>query len=135
MAKHITDKDINNIVEFLDEWDLTVSLTWDKLCNAINEELSLNYTRQTLQKYVRIKDAYKSVKEHASGTKPRNKKILPSSLKVAAAKLEKLKRENERLKRENSNLLEQFVVWQYNANIHGMKMGQLNQPLPDKTRN
>ena len=135
MAKHLTDEDIKNIVEFLDEWDLTVRLTWDKLCNALNESLGLNYTRQTLQKYTRTKDTYKSVKEHTSGKVPRKKKALPSSLAVGAAKIEKLERENQRLNKENDRLLEQFIVWQYNAHIHGMKLDQLNQPLPEKVNN
>lgn len=135
MAKHLTDNDIKNIVELLDEWDLTVRLTWDKLCGAIDESLQLNHTRQTLQKYTRVKDAYKSVKEHASGIVPRRKKVLPSSLAVAAAKIEKLGRENQRLTKENDRLLEQFLVWEYNAHIHGMKLAQLTQPLPEKMNN
>jgi hypothetical protein len=135
MAKHLTDDDINNIVEYLDEWDLTIRLTWDKLCKDLHKSLGINHTRQTLQKYSRIKEAYKSVKEHTSGKKPRKKRVLPSSLAVAATKIEKLKRENQRLNKENDRLLEQFLVWQYNAHIHGMKLAQLNQPLPEKQNN
>tara|TARA_Y100001960_G_C14642385_1_gene811565 strand:- start:549 stop:956 length:408 start_codon:yes stop_codon:yes gene_type:complete len=135
MAKHLTDADIKNIVELLDEWDLTVRLTWDKLCEALEKNLEITHTRQSLQKYVRIKEAFDSVKKHASGKKGRKKKPLPSSLKVAAAKIEKLQRENDRLHIENHRLLEQFLVWQYNAHIHGVKLAQLNQPLPDKTNN
>ncbi|MCP4989096.1 MAG: hypothetical protein GY928_24465 [Colwellia sp.] len=135
MAKHLTDNDINNIVELLDEWDLTVRLTWDKLCDALHESLGLDHTRQTLQKYNRIKDTYKSVKDHASGTVSKKKKPLPSSLAAAGTKIEKLERKNQRLIKENNELLEQFLVWQYNAHIHGMKLAQLNQPLPEKTKN
>ena len=135
MAKHLTDKDIERIVEFLDEWDLTIRLTWSKLCLAVNESLGLNYTRQTLQKYSRIKEAYKSVKEHSSGKVSRKRKVLPSSLAAAASKIEKLERENQRLKRENDRLLEQFLVWQYNAHVHGLKQDQLNQPLPERLNN
>jgi len=135
MAKHLTDNDINNIVEFLDEWDLTIRLTWDKLCDAVHESLGLKHSRQTLQKYQRIKDTYLDVKKHASGTVPKKKKVLPSSLAVAAAKIEKLERKNQRLTKENDRLLEQFLIWQYNSHIHGMKLAQLNQPLPEKTNN
>lgn len=135
MAKHLTDGDIKKIVEFLDEWDLTERLTWDKLCDGLTEAFGLNHTRQTLQKYQRIKDTYKSVKNHSSGKASRKKKALPSSLAVAATKIDKLERENQRLNKENDNLLEQFLVWQYNAHIHGMKLTQLNQPLPEKLNN
>jgi hypothetical protein len=39
---------------------------------------------------------------------------------VAIERIARLERENERLKRENSELLQQFIVWQYNAHIHGL---------------
>ena len=38
--------------------------------------------------------------------------------------------EIESLKQKNSALLEQFVIWQYNAYKYGMKEYQLNEPLP-----
>lgn len=41
-----------------------------------------------------------------------------------------LKAENERLKRENRDLLQQFVVWQYNAHVHGLSDQNLNKALP-----
>jgi len=101
----------------------------------VHESLGLKHSRQTLQKYQRIKDTYLDVKKHASGTVPKKKKVLPSSLAVAAAKIEKLERKNQRLTKENDRLLEQFLIWQYNSHIHGMKLAQLNQPLPEKTNN
>lgn len=135
MAKHLTDDDIKNIVEHLDEWDLTVKLTWDKLCKSLHEQLGIDHTRQSIQKYSRIKEAYLSVKEHASGKMPRKKKVLPSSLAVAAERIEKLERTNLRLEKENNRLLEQFLVWQYNAHVNNVKVDQLNQPLPEKQKN
>ena len=35
MAKHLTDNDIEAIVEYLDEWDLSKKVTWEKLCSAL----------------------------------------------------------------------------------------------------
>ena len=54
MAQHLTDKDIENIVELLDYWPLDQKLTWERLCQAIELQLELvpAPTRQTLQKYV-----------------------------------------------------------------------------------
>lgn len=135
MTKHLTDDDINNIVEHLDEWDLTISITWDKLCEDLRKSLEITHTRQTLGSYSRIMEAYKSVKKHASGKRTRKNRTLPSSLAVAAEKIEKLERKNKRLNEENSRLLEQFLVWQYNAQIHGVPLAQLNQPLPEKNNN
>ncbi len=60
MAQHLTDQDIGNIVEILDYWSPSEKLTWDKLCNAIEQQLELipAPTRQTLQKYAKIKSAF-----------------------------------------------------------------------------
>ena len=65
MAQHLTDKDIENIVELLDYWSLDEKLTWERLCKAIELQLELvpAPTRQTLQKYARIKNAYDQSKK------------------------------------------------------------------------
>ena len=132
MAKHLTDNDIEAIVEYLDEWDLSKKLTWEKLCIALDDDLGISHTRQTLQSHDRIKGAFDELKLHLRGKKNRGGKVLPSSLAAAAKEIETLNRKNARLERENKNLLEQFLVWQYNAHIHGMKQDQLNRPLPEK---
>ncbi len=49
---------------------------------------------------------------------------------MAMQRIARLEAENERLKHENNSLLEQFVVWQYNAHIHGMKDSELNRAQP-----
>lgn len=135
MAKHLSDHDIKNIVEHIDEWDLSIKITWEKLCASLMDNLEINHTRQTLQKYERIKSAFDDLKKHMRGRKPRGKNVLPSSLAAADKQIESLKRKNKRLERENASLLQQFQVWQYNAHIHGMKQEQLDQPLPEKDRN
>ncbi|MEQ3659879.1 MAG: hypothetical protein ABNH21_13110 [Glaciecola sp.] len=132
MAKHLTDNDIEAIVEYLDEWDLSKRVTWERLCIALHDDLGISHTRQTLQKYDRIKGAFDDLKLHLRGKRKRASKVLPSSLAAAAKEIETLNRKNARLERENSELLEQFIVWQYNAHIHGMKIEQLKRPLPEK---
>ena len=82
MAQHLTDKDIENIVELLDYWPLDQKLTWERLCQAI--ELQLEFvpapTRQTLQKYVRIKTAYDQCKKpQVSKVKSNTTQKLPAS--------------------------------------------------------
>lgn len=51
-------------------------------------------------------------------------------MRVAIERIARLERENERLKRENMELLQQYVVWQYNASIHGLNDRELNKALP-----
>lgn len=54
---------------------------------------------------------------------------LPPTLAMAAQRIDRLTREVERLERENTALLEQFVVWQYNAFTHGLSQEDLNKGL------
>ncbi|WP_318439715.1 hypothetical protein [Photobacterium leiognathi] len=131
MAKHLSDKDIADIVELIDSWNFDVKLTWEKLCEQMKSRLSLEHTRQTIQGYYRIKAAFKEKKISLKNGDGRVSKT-PPSLSIAAIKIAKLEAENARLKRENSELLSQFVVWQYNAQLHGISMHQLNTPLAEK---
>lgn len=54
----------------------------------------------------------------------------PPSMRVAIERIARLERENERLKRENAELLQQYVIWQYNAHIHSLSERTLNKSLP-----
>ncbi|MDC8829711.1 hypothetical protein [Alteromonas gilva] len=133
MAKHLTDDDIEKIVDILDNWSVETKLTWDRLVDSVQHGLGIETTRQTLSKQKRIKDTFKAVKAIVSGnTKPVDK-TLPSSLKIAAQRIEALERKVERLERENHELLEQFHVWLYNADRLKITIEQLNSPLPRKT--
>jgi len=137
MSKHLTDQDIENIVELLDYWPLDEKLTWERLCKAIELQLELvpAPTRQTLQKYVRIKNAYDQCKRSPASAKIKNNQTqkLPASLKIAQTKIEALEAKNVRLEKENAMLLEQFVVWQYNAHKYGLSITKLNEPMSKKS--
>lgn len=137
MAQHLTDKDIENIVELLDYWPLDEKLTWELLCKAIEVQLEFvpAPTRQTLQKYVRIKNAYDQCKKpsKAANIKSNQTQKLPASLKIAQTKIEALEAKNARLEKENAMLLEQFVVWQYNAHKYGLSITKLNEPMSKKS--
>lgn len=126
MAKHLTDRDVERIVELLDGWQ--EKLTWDTLCDACEPVIGTRPTRQTLTKFQRVKSAYKATKERIKHQDDALR--VPPTLKMAAERIERLTRENERLERENRELLEQFVVWQYNAHVKGLTDRDLNQPLP-----
>ncbi|OBU31956.1 hypothetical protein [Photobacterium phosphoreum] len=137
MAKHLTDKDISNVVELLDEWSTDSKLTWDRLVEAVKYNYKLVTTRQTLEKQVRIKIAFVEVKSIVSGNggKAKNSvRSLPPSLKVAAERLNTQERKIARLELENQRLLEQFQVWLYNAYLHDITIDQLNEPLPTKDK-
>ncbi len=54
----------------------------------------------------------------------------PPNMQVAIERIARLTQENERLVKENSMLLEQFIVWQYNAHVRGLSDRDLNKALP-----
>lgn len=136
MAQHLTEQNIQDIVEILDYWSPNEKLTWERLCKTIEVQLELvpAPTRQTLQKFARIKNAYDLGKKSPAAFKilKAKQQKLPASLKIAQVKIESLESKLERLEKENSMLLEQFVVWQYNAHKYGVSIGQLNDPMSNK---
>lgn len=137
MAQHLTDQNVQDIIEILDYWSPEEKLTWERLCKAIEEQLELvpAPTRQTLQKFARIKNAYDLGKKSPTASKilKANQQKLPASLKIAQVKIDALENKLVRLEKENSMLLEQFVVWQYNAHKYGVSIAKLNEPMSKKS--
>lgn len=124
-TRHLRDSDIEAIVELLDGWE--GSVTWRALCDACGPVIGFIPTRQTLYKFSRVAGAYNLAKERA---KEDTKELtIPPTLAMAAQRIDRLTREVERLERENAALLEQFVVWQYNAFTHGLSQEELNKGL------
>jgi hypothetical protein len=126
LAKHLTDKDIERIIGILDGWK--DKLSWEALCDACIPVIGSKPARQTLIKFVRITNAFNACKKRLKEDVPELR--APASMRVAIERIIRLERENERLKRENTELLQQFVVWQYNAHIRGLSNHELNKALP-----
>lgn len=131
-AKNLGDADIEGIVGILDGWD--GKLTWETLIEVIELRKRVRYTRQALNQHLRIKQAFQLTKERISGS-PRAVTNVPKGLSAAEAtvvleRFRRLEAENARLKLENERLLEQFVVWAYNASTRGLDASFLGQPLP-----
>lgn len=127
MAKHLTPIDVEAILNIIYAWK-EEKLTWEGICEASASVIGKIPTRQSLNANKLIKDAYKSKKAALKVHEPVIPK--PSSLTMAAERIARLQSEVENLKRKNSALLEQFVIWQYNAYKYGVKEHQLNEPLP-----
>lgn len=126
MAKHLTDNDINKIIGILDGWQ--GKLTWDALCEAASAHVGKRPTRQSLNAHKKIKMAFADKKERLKGSVEDIK--TPPSLAIAGQRIKRLEEENARLKNENNRLLEQYVIWQYNAYRHGITEDKLNAALP-----
>lgn len=127
MAKHLTAQDIESILNIIYAHD-SDKLTWEGVCDASEPLVGKRPTRQSLSANKAIKEAFRAKKAALKLKVPSKPK--PSSLTVAADRISRLQSENEMLKRKNDALLEQFVVWQYNAYKYGVREDQLNAPLP-----
>lgn len=126
MAKHLTDRDIEKILAVLDGWK--GKLTWDGLCDAVWKHIGKRPTRQSLDGHKQIQQAFADKKARLKDGLGEVK--VPPSLAIAGQRIKRLEEENSRLKGENSRLLEQYVIWQYNAYRHGLNEKKLNSPLP-----
>ena len=137
-AKNLDDNAIEGIVGILDGW--SEKLTWEALIETIQARCRVQYTRQALHQHERIKQAFRVTKDRLSSAPVSLKSFPLSGLEVQALteRFKRLEAENSRLKLENERLLEQFVVWAYNAHIRGLDLEFLNRPLPhvdrDQTR-
>lgn len=131
-GKNLTDDAIEQIVRILDGW--TDRLTWDALIDVVAIRLHYRYTRQALHKHERVKVAYALRKETLSGARKSEAPRGSGQLGEARVRIVRLEAENQRLEAENQRLLEQFVVWAYNAHTRGLDKKFLNQPLPHVNR-
>lgn len=131
-AKNLDDAGIKEIVEILDGW--SEKLTWDLLIAAINFRTHNEYTRQTLYKHERIRNAFELRKNDITNGETATRKVRSPELQKALERIARLEVESKRLESENSQLLEQFVRWAYNASARGLDADFLNKPLPPVNR-
>ena len=127
MAKHLTTKDVQTILDIINSWK-GKALTWDGICEAVVPFVGKRPTRQSLSSNDIIKLAYTERRKFLG--KELVKPPSPSSMSIAQARLEKLEAELRLVSARNQLLLEQFVVWQYNATKYGLTIHQLSEPLP-----
>jgi hypothetical protein len=132
-AKNLTDSMIAEVVGIVDGW--SGRLTWDLLVDAVEQRTLQRYTRQALHKHSQIKAAFSLRKKHlpASALTGPEPDTYPE-LKAANQRIARIEAENLRLRSENDALLEQFVLWAYNAHTRGLDHTFLSRPLPSVNR-
>nr|WP_315168520.1 hypothetical protein [uncultured Deefgea sp.] len=131
-GKNLTDEAIEQIVRLLDAWE--GQLTWEALIDAAVTRLHCKYTRQALHKHERIHAAFTLRKESLRGKSEVSVARGSGANADAMARIARLEAENQRLEHENQRLLEQFVVWAYNAHTRGLDIDFLSQSLPRVNR-
>uniref|UniRef100_UPI00404769B1 hypothetical protein n=1 Tax=Rheinheimera sp. TaxID=1869214 RepID=UPI00404769B1 len=125
--KHLTKKDETRIVKLIQEWS-GPKLTWPLLVDACNSTLGISRARQSLMKLSAIDLAMKDRK--AALKAPTERAGWIKDINEANERVAKLSEANQQLKAINQELLKRFIIWQANAQIHGLSQAKLDQPLP-----
>lgn len=110
MAAHpsFTSEQINQIVRMIDTW--LGKLTWALLVERIANELELQTTRQTLEKYPSIKRAYKRAKARLRVEGPLEAKFVDFTKQDLDSfkRIESLEKEVDSWKRQ-TRVLQEFL--------------------------
>ncbi|MEI7145476.1 hypothetical protein WCT84_17985 [Pectobacterium brasiliense] len=127
MAKHLSDRDVEAIVNMINGWS-EEKISWNSICFAAENLIGKVPTRQSLNGYKDIVFAYTAKKKGLTDAPPVEKKVI--NLDFASQRINNLESKIAQLKEENNYYHEMFVVWQYNAYRLGIKENELNAPLP-----
>ncbi|SEH15756.1 hypothetical protein SAMN05428974_1512 [Sphingopyxis sp. YR583] len=126
MARKLTDSEIKKIVDLLAGWK--GPLSWEMLSKRCEGLIFRRPARQTLARTARIAIAFSTTKDRLQVESGYTASSI--SMRAAQDRISRLSNQVAQLEAENRLLLEQFVRWQYNANIFGLSIAQLNRSLP-----
>ena len=123
----VTEENLEDIIMMIKTWE--DKLTWDLLCSKVSELLNIkSIERQSLANYSDIQKAFSTRKQRIK----ENSKANPQpnvTIDYLQKQVNNLKAQVQRLEEINERYKQQFIVWQYNAYMHGMTEDKLNKPL------
>ena len=124
---HITEENLEDIIMLINTWE--GKLTWDLLCSEVSQLLNIkSIERQSLANYSDIQKAFSTRKQRIK----ENSKANPQpnvTIDYLQKQVNNLKAQVQRLEEINEQYKQKFIVWQYNAYMHGMTEDKLNKPL------
>ena len=123
---HLTKKDEARIIKLIEGWS-EPKLTWPLLVEACETKLGISRVRQSLMKLPAVDMAMKDRK--AALKAPTEKPDWVKDIHKANERLDRLTEANQKLKAVNQMLLERFLIWQANADMHGVSQTMLDRPL------
>ena len=123
----ITEENLEDIIMMIKTWE--GKLTWDLLCSKVSELLNIkSIERQQLANYPDIQEAFSKQKQKLKEKAKANPE--PNvTMDYLQKQVNNLKAQVQRLEEINERYKQQFIVWQYNAYMHGMTEDKLNKPL------
>lgn len=123
----ITEENLEDIIMLINTWE--GKLTWDLLCSEVSQLLNIkSIERQSLANYSDIQKAFSTRKQRIK----ENSKANPQpnvTIDYLQKQVNNLKAQVQRLEEINEQYKQKFIVWQYNAYMHGMTEDNLNKPL------
>jgi len=124
---HLTQKDEKRIIKLIEEWS-EPKLTWPALVVACKEKLGISRVRQSLMKLPALDLAMRNRKAALKATMERPGWI--SDIHEANERIVKLTETNQKLMGALQDMHARFLIWQANADMHGLSQSMLEQPLP-----
>lgn len=123
----ITEENSEDIIMLIKTWE--GKLTWKLLCSKVSELLNIkSIERQSLSNYPDIQKAFSQQKQKMK--EDAKKEPVPNvTMDYLLKQVNNLKAQVQRLEEINERYKQQFIVWQYNAYMHGMTQDTLNKPL------
>ena len=123
----ITEENLEDIIMLIKTWE--GKLTWKLLCSKVSELLNIkSIERQSLSNYPDIQKAFSQQKQKMK--EDAKKEPVPNiTMDYLLKQVNNLKSQVQRLEEINERYKQQFIVWQYNAYMHGMTQDTLNKPL------
>ena len=123
----ITEENLEDIIMLIKTWE--GKLTWNLLCSKVSELLNIkSIERQSLANYPDIQKAFSQQKQKIK--EDAKKEPVPNvTMDYLLKQVNNLKAQIQRLEEINERYKQQFIVWQYNAYMHGMTEVKLNKPL------
>lgn len=118
MANKLDNKEIDLILDNINNWTGCHDITWQALCLKIEAVLGRTISRQALSRHSDIAIAFNKAKGKARERYSSMK--IPLTLKSAAEKIDRLERENKELVLKNKNLL--IMIGQLQMAAYGKKV-------------
>ncbi|CAK2814847.1 conserved hypothetical protein [Vibrio crassostreae] len=124
----ITSKSMPDVLHRIETWK--GKLTWPLLCDEIMALLQIDgVTRQTLSSYKEIQEAFTARKQYLREKATTETVPVNSNMEYLQNQVESLEAELKKANKTIERYKQRFVLWQYNAYKHGVRIDSLDETV------